>query len=560
MGYFDQTIKDALTDIENGKLFLPAIQRKFVWNEDQITKLFDSLMRGYPIGTFLFWNIDKEKDNIKDYIFYDFIRDYHERDFNQNPIRDTIIKDQFKVALDGQQRLTSLYISLMGSLAAKEPRKYWSNDDAFPKKELYLNVSNNISLDDEEEVYEFKFLDSNKISDDGKKWFKVKEVLNYNNTTDLMFSKVKEDWLDSEVKMVSNLWEVICHLKFISYFSIDDANMDQVLDIFVRVNSAGTVLSKTDLIFSTLTAKWPKGRELMDSLIKNINRATRKFSFNNDFVMRTMLYVSDLPINLKVELFKGNVTHIRQNYNKIENAIKKMVNVIEKNGFSDENITSYNALIPIVYFIYKGGNVDKSEKELIKYFIIAQLKNLFGVASNSALSETRRALVVDTKTYELKNKLFEVKQFHNINLTGDRNFKFGDDELERLFDYSKGKYTFMILSLLYPEIKIDEVEFHQDHMHPVFSFSEKNLLNIGFSKEDMNELMHMKDQLANLQLLKGPENESKNKMPLEDWIGKGNDKDKFLPDDLSLKLIDFRTFYEQRKNLMKEQLRVIFDM
>lgn len=79
--------------------------------------------------------------------------------------------------------------------------------------------------------------------------------------------------------------------------------MDQVLDIFVRVNSAGTVLSKTDLIFSTLTAKWPKGRELMDTLIKNINRPTRKFSFNNDFVMRTMLYVSDLPINLKVESF-----------------------------------------------------------------------------------------------------------------------------------------------------------------------------------------------------------------------------------------------------------------
>lgn len=298
----------------------------------------------------------------------------------------------------------------------------------------------------------------------------------------------------------------------------------------------------------------------MDTLIKNINRTTRKFSFNNDFVMRTMLYVSDLPINLKVESFKGNVTNIRQNYNKIENSIKKMVDIIEQNGFSDENITSYNALIPIVYFIYKGGNTEKSEKELIKYFIIAQLKNLFGVASNSALTETRRALVVDTKTYELKNKLFEVKQFHNITLTGDRNFRFGDDELERLFDHSKGKYTFMILSLLYPEIKINEVEFHQDHMHPVFSFNEKNLLNIGFSKEDMNDLIHMKDQLANLQLLKGRENESKNKMPLEDWIEKGNDKDKFLPEGVSLKLFDFKNFYEQRKKLMKEQLRIVFDM
>lgn len=65
MGYFDQTIKDVLTEIENGKLFLPAIQRKFVWNEEQITKLFDSLMRDYPIGTFRFWDIDKEKDHIK---------------------------------------------------------------------------------------------------------------------------------------------------------------------------------------------------------------------------------------------------------------------------------------------------------------------------------------------------------------------------------------------------------------------------------------------------------------------------------------------------------------
>lgn len=76
--------------------------------------------------------------------------------------------------------VTSVFIPLF--IYTKEPRKYWSNDDAFPKKELYLNVSNNISLDDEEEVYEFKFIDSNKIPDDGKKWFKVKEVLNYNYT------------------------------------------------------------------------------------------------------------------------------------------------------------------------------------------------------------------------------------------------------------------------------------------------------------------------------------------------------------------------------------------
>lgn len=560
MGYYDQTIKEVLTEIEDGKLFLPAIQRKFVWNEDQITKLFDSLMRGYPIGTFLFWDIDKEKDDISDYVFYDFIRDYHERDANQNPIRDTIIKNQFKVALDGQQRLTSLYISLIGSLANKEPRKYWSNDDAFPKRELYLNVSNNINFDDEEEMFEFKFLNSNKIPNDNNRWFKVKDVLGYTNTTDLMFQKVNDHWHGSEVKMVGKLWEVICQQKFISYFSIGDADMDQVLDIFVRVNSAGTVLSKTDLIFSTLTAQWPKGRESIDALIKNINRPTRKFSFNNDFVMRTMLYVTDLPINLKVESFKDNVSKIQRNYAYIEKSIKSMVDLIERNGFSDENISSYNALIPIVYFIYKNGNTANSEKELIKYFITAQLKNLFGVASNSALNETRKALVNDTKSYELKTKVFEVKQFHAITLTGDRNFKFGEEELDKLFDYTKGKYTFMILSLLYPEIKISEVEFHQDHMHPVFGFKEDKLSNLGLSREDIKDFIYMKYQLANLQLLQGRENESKNKTPLKEWIAKGNDRDKFLSEDTSLELEDFRQFYEERKLLMKEQLRIVFDM
>ena len=561
MSYFEQTIKEVLTEIEDGKLYLPAIQRKFVWSENQITRLFDSLMRGYPIGTFLFWQIDKEKDNINGYVFYDFIKDYHERDFNQNPIRDTIIKQQFKVALDGQQRLTSLYISLMGSLANKEPRKYWRNDDAFPKKELYLNVSNSVSAknEDEDDIFEFQFLNPRNLPKDDKRWFKVKEVLSYSNGTDLMIQKGKENWNDKEIKRAISLWEVICFNKYVSYFSIGDANLDQVLDIFVRVNSAGTVLSKSDLIFSTLTAKWSGGRELIDSLIKNINRTTRKFAFNTDFIMRTVLYLSDLSINLKVESFKENVVKIQKNYKKIERAIKDMVLLIEKYGFSDENITSYNALIPIVYFIYKSGDLKSSKSELIKYFIIAQIKNLFGVASNSALSETRKSLVIDTKTYQLKYRVFKIEQFYDINLTGDRNFKFGDEELERVFDYSKGKYTFMILSLLYPEIKISEVEFHQDHMHPAAGFKDKKLIKTGFSKDETKEIIHMSNQLANLQLLEGRENESKNKTPLEDWIAKGN-SDKYLPKEQSLKLIDFRKFYEDRKKLMETQLRKVFDI
>lgn len=73
------TIKEAIEHIHKKEYLLPAIQREFVWSSEQIEKLFDSLMRGYPISSFLFWKVEKNVQ--KNYQFYEFIREYHERDF-----------------------------------------------------------------------------------------------------------------------------------------------------------------------------------------------------------------------------------------------------------------------------------------------------------------------------------------------------------------------------------------------------------------------------------------------------------------------------------------------
>ena len=114
-------------------------------------------MRSYPIGSFLFWNLDKEK--IKDYQFYEFIRDFHERDNKHKPKANVVSDDNITVILDGQQRLTALYIALRGTYAFKLPRKKWKSDEAFPKRKLYLNLlskANDIDL-----FYEFAFLTEN---------------------------------------------------------------------------------------------------------------------------------------------------------------------------------------------------------------------------------------------------------------------------------------------------------------------------------------------------------------------------------------------------------------
>ena len=102
------TIKDAIDNIHRKNYLLPAIQREFVWSVDQIETLFDSLMRDYPISSFLFWEV--ERKNVDKYQFYEFVREYHERDSYHNPKANLSGESGIIAILDGQQRLTSLYI------------------------------------------------------------------------------------------------------------------------------------------------------------------------------------------------------------------------------------------------------------------------------------------------------------------------------------------------------------------------------------------------------------------------------------------------------------------
>ena len=97
--------------IQSNEYVLPAIQREFVWDSGQIESLFDSLVRGYPIGTFLFWQIKPE--HLGDFQFYNFMDRYHERDYRRNEAINLIGDQRVIAVLDGQQRLTALNIGLI---------------------------------------------------------------------------------------------------------------------------------------------------------------------------------------------------------------------------------------------------------------------------------------------------------------------------------------------------------------------------------------------------------------------------------------------------------------
>ena len=361
MAYKKVTISWILDAINSRQMYLPAIQRKYVWSDEQITRLMDSIMLDYPIGTFLFWRVKKRIVNQKEYSMYEFIKDFHERDAYKNPPAPQPFpadgsSDSIWAVLDGQQRLTSLYIALQGSISRKLPMKRWANNEAFPQKELYFNLRSQKESEDDDITYEFAFMahDSVAESKPDKLWYRVKDILQYKSPTDVMTQIVNTRGWNTDSIVMTNILKLHEHLvtsELINYFEVEEDAIDSVLDIFVRVNSGGTVLSKSDLLFSTVVSHWDKARDKIDELLTRINRKGEGFRFSNDFIMRSSLYLINLPTTLKVETFrKDSVLEIRNSWPKIENAIAETVDLLCEFGFNAENLVSYVAAMPIVYY------------------------------------------------------------------------------------------------------------------------------------------------------------------------------------------------------------------
>lgn len=570
MAYEKSSIRRIIKRI-SAEFYLPAIQRKYVWNDSQITRLMDSIMLGYPIGTFLFWKVKKRIVNEKGYSMYKFIENYHERDMYKNLaasqpfILEGNRDETIYAVLDGQQRLSSLYIALQGSMSRKLPKKRWNNDEAFPKKELYFNLHSQ-KADEDDISYEFKFLTEEEAcatNTDDKLWYLVKDILKYSTENILPELIIPKGWVDDNkaVKNISLLHTRLASDEIINYFEVEGDSIDNVLDIFVRVNSGGTVLSKTDLLFSTIVSHWDKARDEIDALLSEINRKGEGFKFSNDFVMRCCLYLLDMSIALKVETFKeDSVLIIKDNWNKIRTAIKDTVDLLSDFGFNSENIISYVAIIPMVYYRFKGGDfkADSNKIELRKYIVAAQVKQIFGASTNSALVSIRNALNAAPADS------FKLSILNDVKFAGNRTLRFTEEEIDDMFDtYQIGSYTFMLLSLLYPHLKYSQKGFHQDHMHPHSGFEESKISGLTLAdgsviddatKEDWRR---RRNTLANLQLLEGRENESKNNTPLNEWVETADNKKnaKYLPDDVSYDLPHFEEFMEKRQKLMSDALK-----
>ena len=564
--YIDMSAKEALKLAKDTFLLLPDIQREYVWKMEDIEKLFDSIVDGYPIASCIFWKSNRKTINEEKPNLYFFLRDFEEGKSKNEKAPEVFGEEgDYYIVLDGQQRITSLNIALYGSYTSFKGGK--GNKAADPKnwiaRELYYNTDFHIDDSDDESDNErpkrFCFLTKDEANEGH--FYKVKNLLLFNDERELMRhlinkydNKVQDDLCKIYSRIHSSGSDGLIH-----YYCISEESYDKALDIFVRVNSTGQKLSKSDLLFSTLIDGWKEGKENIDNAISSANNRGDGFKFSRDYLMRLLLVLVDAPTNLKIESFNKNTIHnIRDDWANLSKAFLNMVDVLVSIGLSDGFLTSYNSTMPLVYYLYKGGNLknDKAKAEVKKYLAISMAKRLFSVSSNDTLRSTRNVL----KSYNCPNCPFAVSIFYTIILTGNRTFRVTNEDVDYWLDnYTIGENTYAILSLLYPELKLSQVSFHQDHCHPYASFETKELKKLGIAEDKITEWQFKRNLLPNLQFLEGSENESKNKTPLNKWIQDGHTIE-FMPQGVSLEQKDFDTFFIERRKLIKAKLLSIFGL
>lgn len=574
------TISQAIDNIENNTFLLPAIQREFVWSSTKIEWLFDSLMRDYPISSFLFWRVEGETKN--QYKFYSFLKDYRERFKTHNSEFNTNGANDFMAVLDGQQRLTSLYIGLKGSYAYKKANVWWvDNEQNIPTRHLYLNIQTPLEEEEDGRIYEFKFLTSDEYSKEPKKWFKVGDILKlkdiftfdeYLDDNDLKKNKFS-------YKTLSILHQKIFTTNIINYFLETEQNIDKALNIFIRINSGGEPLDFSDLLMSIAVANWTE-KDARIEIFKLIDEIRDNgFFINKDFVLKVFLVLYSSNIKFRVTNFSAeNAKDFEAKWDNIRTAICSVFELVKTFGFTESTLTSKNALIPIIYYIYhRNIYVDFSSKKCFEedrkvirqWLNIVLVKRLFGGQADNILTTIRSVFTQNiTKYYIDSNIVLFPKALISNKLKGTtKDMTMDDDYIDNLLLTQKDDgLAFTILSLLYPNLDYKNGNFHKDHLHPEKHFKNDKYLkkeNISPNKYDFYFDRLNWNSILNLQMLDANENMSKQDKNLKNWVEYEATKQsytvaKFCEEHVIpniLEFNDFEMFIEERRKLLRDILK-----
>lgn len=402
---------DIIRNIEKGIYQIPKFQRDFVWDKNKSAKLIESLLKGYPIGSFILWKTKERLKSLKK-LGGKILKEIEEGDF-------------VYYILDGQQRITSLYLVIKGLKIDK-------ND----YKEIFIDLDKDIESDDEICVCD-----------------KPQNSISFYDLMNRDILEISDEFGRDIANQANELRKRIENYEF-STIEIENQSLDKIADIFTRINTSGKELTLFEIVNAkiyTETTNEQEGFDLEEKfgiLIKDLERSGyESIAENKNIVLQLIALI--LKRSAKREAILSIDKHI---------FIKKWEHIIECLKLAIDKIRDslkipaskllpyYALIIPFAYFYYINDKKHPTKKQLENlhtYFFRAAFGERFSSSTESKLNE-------DIKLVEkiCKNEKINFKQ-----VDCDESKKYYEEELKYGFSTSSAFDKALLCILAYKEPK-----------------------------------------------------------------------------------------------------------
>jgi len=543
----------------NESLFIPCLQRDYCWSQKQVEMLWDSLLRGLPLGSLLIWDRDvKTREDPA----YQFIRHYvdergysHEEEVRRYSERLPHFPDSYSLILDGQQRLTSFYIGIFGSYTTRIHGAWKKNESSYNRRHLYLDLFSEKKEDDHDRglVHEFDFRKSGGLNSTGDSyWLRVETLVDAEQklTEDAFLDK--ERFLDEvrdelptsltdaersdAIDSASQLWWGVNEREAVLY-ETTLTNEKTARELFIRRNKGGIELSGVDILLALLTGYWDtvedegtptdaknEIEQFTERLSGNERLSEEGFSFGKRFTLRTLLLLAgETPSFRKDGRYDGErLTEAEEIFrdDEFEQAVVDAFELAADLGFHDAALSSKTVVAPVVQFLYEKDYDTSGANENIHYWLATTVLNsIFGDIGSQQVLETAREHIAESTGDE-----FPVMEIFE-DLSGRGTTTHLDEEvLDQLLDevnYQSGSRRNVLLTHLYRgERRAGHPEYEVDHIFPRGKLADGGYLEQhDVEPERVDWYKDHRDHLGNLQLLSSDgENQSKGDRDFSDWL------------------------------------------
>ncbi|SDF53988.1 Protein of unknown function [Halorubrum xinjiangense] len=508
-------ISDYIQDI-NKRIFLPGLQREYVWSEKQTEKLFDSLIRGYPVGQITQWDVAHTDT---DYYPYKFIQKYVDdrravpeslREKGYRKYNEEASKDQSNLSylvIDGQQRLTSLFIGLVGQRIRYTKGKGGkrSNIQHWSSRELCVNLLGHPDFNDDQLSgdFEFEFKHTDDFDDKSgfgftentkgieRYWFPLPNMMNENR--EVKSSKELMDITDEELNKANLSEERRRHLKEIRSRVIPEIKSQilnekikseevkkeasDIKEIFQRINIEGEDPDPHQLLLSRMMSTWPfsepedekiNPRELTEKWVPSFQQEYEAYNtkIDRELFMRYSMYIigKTLKTNPVTELGESELLEIRDKWLRDGPKVSKhesgdgiwfcygldaALKSVTKLGFTSGSMSTMAIIAALGKFYYYNPNADPDNEE--------NLRSIYNLLSRLLLLKSSKGSISRVEATRISNFIHE-------NIDKDYTIFPTDEVLDYLMDYVDAEITAEIVENI-----VEQAEYQNATSSSIFS-------------------------------------------------------------------------------------------